>query len=59
MNKDYDFPASAEGMLRSYRKHVVDIINTTTFLDASNGYLRIAHFALLGESVYLGVNSHP
>lgn len=49
MNRNYDFPTSAERMLRSYRKHVVDLINTTTFLDSSYGFERIAHFTMLDD----------
>lgn len=49
MKKLYDFPASAEGMLKSYRKHAEALINTTDFLSPSHGYERIAHFSLLDD----------
>jgi hypothetical protein len=49
MNKDFAFPACAEQMLKSYREHIAELINTTNFLDPSHGYRRLTHFAQLDD----------
>ena len=43
------FPVSSTSLLRSYRKHMADLVGETDFLSPSHGFERLAHFALIDD----------